>query len=187
MDGVPEVRAKVARVAKQWSQYANITFLFGDDPNAEIRISFKDSGSWSALGTDALVEEMFPKNEQTMNFGWLTRASADHDYGVVLHEFGHALGLIHEHQSPGGRIRWNRLAVIRDLSGPPNFWDEQTIQFNVFDRYNTTQTQFTTFDPKSIMLYSFPRNWTLDGQELAENTILSRQDKEFIKARYPRI
>ena len=50
-----------------------------------------------------------------MNYGWLTPESAqDEVRRVVLHEFGHALGLIHEHQNPkGGGIEWNRDAVQR--------------------------------------------------------------------------
>jgi hypothetical protein len=187
LDGDPSVQKKVAEYARQWSEYASIRFEFGNDPNAEIRISFKQAGSWSALGTDALVEEYFPKGEPTMNYGWLTPESTDEDYSrVVLHEFGHALGMIHEHQSPGATIRWNRQAVIDDLSGPPNNWDLATIQFNVFDRYSATQTQFTEFDPKSIMLYSFPRHWTEDGLEFRENNRLSENDTKFIKERYPR-
>jgi hypothetical protein len=93
------VQEKVEHYASQRSQYANIRFeFFADDPDAEIRISFQQSGSWSAVGTDALVEEYFPKTEPTMNFGWLKPGLAEEEYlGVVLHEFGHALGMIHEH------------------------------------------------------------------------------------------
>jgi hypothetical protein len=187
LDGVSEVQEKVAHYANQWSKYANITFAFDNDPDAEIRISFQESGSWSALGTDALVEEFFPGDDPTMNYGWLTPDSTDEEYArVVLHEFGHALSLIHEHQTPAGGIRWNRPAVIRDLSGPPNFWDEERIEFNVFKRYEAGQTQFTEFDPQSIMLYSFPSHWTLDQQEFPENSALSESDKAFVADRYPR-
>lgn len=187
LDGVSEVQEKVAHYANQWSEYANITFAFDNDPDAEIRISFQESGSWSALGTDALVEEFFPGDDPTMNYGWLTPDSTDEEYArVVLHEFGHALSLIHEHQTPAGGIRWNRPAVIRDLSGPPNFWDEERIEFNVFKRYEAGQTQFTEFDPQSIMLYSFPSHWTLDQQEFPENSALSESDKAFAADRYPR-
>jgi hypothetical protein len=186
LDGVPQVQAKVAHYAKQWCRYANIVFDFGGDPDAEIRISFKRYGSWSALGTDALVKQYLAKSELTMNFGWLTPDSTEEEYSsVVLHEFGHALGMIHEHQSPASGIQWNKPAVTADLSGPPNYWDEETIQFNVFDRYSAMQTQFTQFDPKSIMLYAFPSYWTLDSLEFTWNTTLSRTDKEFIKTRYP--
>jgi hypothetical protein len=45
------------------------------------------------------------------------------DDAACVHEFGHALGLIHEHQNPNRAIQWNRDAVINDLQGPPNNWD----------------------------------------------------------------
>jgi hypothetical protein len=187
LGGEPEVHRNVERYARQWSDHANIAFAFGDDPDAEIRIAFMPGdGSWSALGTDALVGEWFRPSEPTMNYGWLTPDSTEEEIArVVLHEFGHALGMIHEHQSPAAGIRWNREAVIRDLSGPPNNWDPETIEHNVFGRYASDQTQFTAFDPASIMLYSFPTHWTVDGQELRENDRLSASDIAFIAASYP--
>jgi hypothetical protein len=123
-----------------------------------------------------------------MNYGWLTPDSTNEEYSrVVLHEFGHALGLVHEHQTPAGGIRWNRDAVIRDLSGPPNRWDIPTIEHNVLNRYSEPEvTQYTQFDPKSIMLYAFPSHWTLDNMTFPSNTVLSDTDKSFIAGQYPR-
>jgi Matrixin len=193
LDGIPAVQTKVEYYAQQWSKYANITFTFGTDSNAEIRISFGDRGlyidesSWSAIGTDALVEEYFPYDEPTMNYGWLAPNSSDADYSsVVLHEFGHALGMIHEHQSPASPIQWNEPIVIAAHAGKPNEWDEQTVRFNIFERYERSRTQFTRFDPHSIMLYSFPKEWTKNGLEFPVNYTLSQADKDFIKACYPR-
>jgi len=116
-----------------------------------------------------------------MNFGWL-------DEGVVLHEFGHAIGLAHEHQNPDKGIQWNEEAVIRDLSGPPNNWDVATIQHNVLRKYSHDQVNGTEFDAKSIMLYSFPAEWTLDGFHTEPNDVISDIDKEFARGEkmYPR-
>lgn len=187
LEGLPEVQQKVAFYAVQWSRYANITFIFDNNPGAEIRIAFQPGGSWSALGTQALVEKHFLPEKPTMNFGWLTPSTSDLEYSsVVLHEFGHALGMIHEHQNPAGGIQWNREAVINDLSGPPNYWDCKTIQHNVFDHYDETQTQFTHFDPKSIMLYPLPDTWTLNGLAFSRNYTLSATDQAFIQQLYPR-
>jgi Matrixin len=186
LDGVPEVQRKVEQYAHRWSEHANIRLAFGSDPDAEIRISFEQQGSWSALGTDALVEEFFPKDQPTMNYGWLTPESEEAEYSrVVLHEFGHALGLIHEHQNPADGIQWNREVVYRALGGPPNSWDRATADHNVLNKYSRTITQFTEFDPRSIMLYSFPKEWTLDGREFGLNSVLSDTDKAFVRARYP--
>ena len=52
-----------------------------------------DPGSWSAVGTDALIERYFPPYQPTMNFGWLKDDTDDQEYErVVVHEFGHVLG-----------------------------------------------------------------------------------------------
>ena len=82
-----------------------------------------------------------------MNLGFI-------DQGTVLHEFGHALGLIHEHQSPAsGGFDWDREEVIKSLSGPPNNWDLATIEHNMFGKYDSSQLSMTKYDSKSIMHY----------------------------------
>jgi hypothetical protein len=187
LDGDPAVHAKVAAVAKEWMKYSNVAFEFGNDPDAEIRISFLQEGYWSALGTDALVTSYFPKNEPTMNFGGFTADTPDEEYQrVVLHEFGHALGCIHEHQNPAGGIQWNKDVVYRDLGGEPNNWDKATVDSNMFEAYAEDQTNFTDFDRDSIMLYSFPASWTLNGVSFPTNRRLSDTDKKFIAAQYPK-
>ena len=129
--------------ANMWSKYADIKFektklIFQSD----IRVGFDSSdGAWSYIGTDCSDER------KTMNLGFI-------DQGTVLHEFGHALGLIHEHQSPAsGGFEWNEEEVIKSLSGPPNYWDEETIYHNMFDTYNEDQLNMTEYDSTSIMHY----------------------------------
>jgi hypothetical protein len=92
------------------------------------------------------------------------------------------IGLSHEHQSPHGGVVWNEEAVIRDLSGPPNFWDEATIRHNVLEKYSADQVHGTDFDPDSIMLYAFPDTWTQNMGATQENETLSNLDELFIKS-----
>lgn len=106
------------------------------------------------------------------NLGW-------QDEGVVLHEFGHALGLMHEHQNPDGGIQWNKPAVYADLKGSPNFWDEATIDHDMFDTYAKDQINGTSLDKKSIMLYAIPMSWTTNGFGSQPNEKLSETDKNF--------
>jgi len=187
LDGDPKVHEKVASFAKQWMQYANITLDFVSGKAGDVRISFKEPGYWSALGTDALVEQYFPKTGPTMNFENFTTATPDAEYSrVVLHEFGHALGCIHEHSSPSGGIQWNKEVVYRELGGPPNNWSKAQVDHNVFSVYSAEVTQFTAFDSKSIMLYSFPKRWTTNGMEFTTNRELSETDKTYIASRYPK-
>jgi len=182
LSGVHEKGDFVIRVANEWLEYANLKFEFSENPDAHIRIGFNaNDGSWSAVGTDCLEENYFPKNERTMNFGWL-------DEGVVLHEFGHAIGLGHEHQNPEGGIQWNEPVVIEALKGPPNFWSEQVTRHNVINKYSFNHVVGTDFDQDSIMLYFFPAEWTLNNFSTHENEQLSKQDKVFIASEkaYPR-
>jgi hypothetical protein len=170
LGGTQQQHDMVRRYAPQWAQYANLNFDFGNAVDAEIRIAFEDDGAWSYIGTDAKGIHV---SQPTMNFGWL-------DEAVVLHEFGHAIGLGHEHQNPDGGIKWNEPVVIRDLSGPPNRWDIATIRHNVLNKYSHDQINGTDFDPKSIMLYSFPVEWTLDGFHSEPNLKLSDTDEAFV-------
>ena len=171
MGGTSDQQQTVRDIAPQWTQHANLVFEFTDDPRAEIRVTFNpDDGAWSYVGTD---NTQIPLHAATLNLGW-------QDQGVILHEFGHMIGLSHEHQNPEGGIEWNEAAVIADLSGPPNFWDEPTIRRNVLDKYRADQLHGTNFDPHSVMLYAFPDSWTTNMGATTSNDDLSAQDRAFI-------
>ena len=188
LDGSARMQAKVRRVAVQWQRHANVKIRFVKDAEAEVRISFyADEGSWSAVGRDALNERYFPKHQPTMNFGWV-RDDSDpvEDRAVILHEFGHALGCLHEHQSPTFDRRWNKAEVLRYFQGPPNFWNADDIQSNVLRKYSPRGVKATKFDPASIMLYAFDAVLFSDGGgPTNENTALSALDKAMIGAMYP--
>ena len=121
-----------------------------------------------------------------MNFGWLQDDTEDQEYNrVVLHEFGHALGCIHEHQNPEGGIQWNEEAVYKFFGGPPNNWSRQETYENVIMKYSMDQLNASKFDPKSIMLYAFPAALLRGGVATQENDQLSLNDKRFIGKMYP--
>lgn len=173
VDGNDNQQQMVRDIAPIWTQHANLNFEFTNHPRAEIRVTFDSTdGAWSYVGTDNLN---IPIHAATLNLGW-------QDQSVILHEFGHMIALSHEHQNPDGGIEWNEDAVIRDLSGPPNFWDEETIRHNVLDKYSADQVMGTDFDQDSIMLYAFPDEWTRNMGATHENHDLSKLDKDFVKS-----
>ena len=184
LDGSASVQQRVEDHAKRWCDHANVTIEFGTDPDAEIRISFAQEGSWSYIGTVALAID---PAEPTMNFGWLEENTPDAEYErVVVHEFGHALFCIHEHQNPSTNIPWDKDAVYAYYMGPPNNWTKDQVDQNLFARYSTDITQFSQFDPKSIMLYPIPNEFTIGDFEVGFNTTLSDTDKSFIATVYPK-
>ena len=186
LGGTPALQERVKSVAKEWTKLANVTFNFVKTAPSDIRIAFMEGkGSWSYLGN---MCRRIDEPEPTMNYGWLKDGSPEAELRrVVLHEFGHALGMIHEHQNPkNGGIDWNRAAVRRDLSGPPNNWDDATIENNMFAKYAPGALAATDVDPKSIMMYPIPKAWTNDGTSADLNSELSDKDKQFIATNYPK-
>lgn len=188
LDGSKTQRRKVEAKARLWEKHANIRIDFGDDPEAEVRISFRaDPGSWSALGQECLVRAYFPAHQPTMNFGWLEDGTDAGEYErVVVHEFGHALGCIHEHQSPSVKLKWKKSAVYEAFSGPPNYWSKEDIDRNVLEKYSPEGLSFTRFDAQSIMLYRFDGSLFTDGKGTPQNSKLSATDKQMIARMYPR-
>lgn len=166
----------VKSVAAEWAQSANVKFTFPETGPYDVRISFNSSGgAWSYVGIDC---KNIAQSSPTMNLGWYAR-------DAYLHEFGHTLGLLHEHQNPTSPIKWNEAAVIKDLSGPPNNWTEAMIRFNVLNPYPLPNVITTALDKASIMMYPIPLSWTLDGFSSPGGQVLSSVDKIFINARYP--
>lgn len=185
LHGTITQKRRVEEIAHKVEEFANIKFRFTNNPKAEIRITFTEGiGSWSYIGTDCL----YIKEGPTVNFGWLYDDSDEREYtSLVYHELagGHATGFGHELSSPGSTVRWNREAVIRDLSGPPNNWTIEDIENNVFFKYDQSVAQYSDFDPYSIMTYHIPDHWVLGGVGTPWNYELSDTDKKYLRKFYP--
>lgn len=144
--------------------------------DAEIRITFSPTGSFSMVGSQAAA---LPKSQETMNFAWF-------DVATVLHEFGHALGLIHEHQNgidDSNTIKWNKpllYSYTKDTQG----WSKQKTNKQIVMKYDKNQLNGSLFDPKSIMLYFFPPKLTTDHKGTPQNLVLSPTDKKVIRDMY---
>jgi hypothetical protein len=206
--GEPWKHAWVEKViTEKFQPHSNIKFSFNPSGKKTIRISFDEKqGAYSAVGTDALNRS---ESEPTMNLGWLdppgTKTSAgsftfkgqtytvppgqprnnNENGATVQHEFGHAIGMIHEHQNPRGKaIDWDIEKVYAKFSGPPNSWDKETINRNILKKYNESQINGSSFDPQSIMLYFFPGSLTKDGQGTSANPQLSQLDKMWLASAY---
>jgi len=185
MGGTSSIRTRALNYASIWSHHCSITFQETlDIRKAKIRVGFEPPGSWSYVGTDALNA---PAGEPTVNFGWLTDSLPEREFKrVVLHEFGHVLGLIHEHQSPAIKINWNKTFVYNYFFY--NYrWSKEDVDRNIFHEFETSSSQYSTLDKASIMGYCIPQEFTTDGQSFPQNDELSAMDMQYIGKLYPHL
>lgn len=144
------------------------------DQGGMVRVRLQKGGGSSSLVGKACLTA--PSNEYTITFGWM-------DPGTIIHEFGHALGLLHEHQSPFGGIQWNRPAVYA-WAQQTQGWDKETTDTNILDTYPSNEITGSIFDPKSVMLYFFPASLTLNNQGTTQNLRYSETDLKYLASTY---
>jgi len=198
-------------VRERWQPFINLPLIFmDDDPIFEgdsdemkirlstIRISFNPKGgSNSTLGKQCLLKQN--ENKKTMNFAWF-------EVKTVIHEFGHVLGMLHEHQSPLNPISndsWDEPELYKyyDPGFKANgiFTDtaedmkkrSDLIFTNVFKSTISVDKVEGSYDMNSIMLYTFPKKVFRDGTPFKEtgirlNCILSLRDAGLAAKYYPK-
>lgn len=142
--------------------------------NANVKITFDPSGgSWSTVGTDCLK-----KSGTTLNIGWL-------DKSVIIHEFLHTMGLIHEHQNPYGKpIQWNAKNVIEDARKSQG-WDKCKTAANILCKYSKNLINGSEYDPSSIMKYYFKDDWVKNQKGSLPNYTMSYIDIQWLYDTYP--
>lgn len=98
----------------------------------------------------------------------------------ILHEFGHALGMMHEHTHPDCKANWN-YRVLQAKTG----WSMQRVHNN-YRKLNYGEATLSQYDPESIMHYPInPGDTQSMVTRLPLNTVLSEGDKRFLMAIYP--
>jgi len=199
--GDPELHKKIADVVSRWSEHANIRFDFGYDDktghyrklnaadDVHIRVGFSYPGYWSLVGTDSTDPDIISYSETSLNLSGFDQELPTGWDGTVLHEFGHALGFHHEHQSPAiedCEFNWDFLYDY--LGGPPNNWPKWKVDHNL-RKLPGGGLKFSPHDKESIMHYSFPElMFTSKAQSpcyTQRNNVLSAADKQMAGKAYP--
>jgi len=193
-------------------QKGNITITFGDY-NCD---GCSPIAAWSHIGSNS--NDVYPSmnlgfidppygsfkyngitynvpNSEARNYCGSSQSSCDPKWipgATVIHEFCHALGMMHEHQNNlegSNPIHLNKNAVI-------NYYNqigmgEAGAIVNVLDTYECTGSNCayagTVFDPESIMMYALPDDWIAEGFEnpTYPNFKLSSDDSHWLEQVYP--
>jgi hypothetical protein len=156
-----EIIKNVLATAGMWTQSGKVDLSFQLTNNwndAHIRFRFgtqetlAGTDGYSAVGKVSLTDKskasiVLDENSYTFN-------------ASLLHEFGHAIGLAHEHQHPKSGYHWESAdKIAKDLG-----WDKNKNWKDMVESFITTSGHdklegITKFDPKSIMSYSIPSSW----------------------------
>lgn len=174
---------KVIQYAAIWLQYANLHFEYvRKEENADVKIGFNMDNrwlSWSTIGTDC---KLIPQDEVSLNFVDLDEEENEEIIqGEVLRNFGHVLGLGFEHRSPASTITFNTKALNYYI----NMYalTKEDVINDILPIYNTEQTNYTEFDPNSIMILDVPTSIQDPKRSpaLDFNYTLSENDITFVR------
>lgn len=172
----------VKNITNKWLAHVNLKFELISGAVGDIRIKIEPNqtiGSYSFLGTDALT---CPPDEPTMKIG--TALEDDVFETTVLHEFGHALGLHHEHQHPDADIPWD-LEKVYAWYKEEFDWERDLVDSQVLPLPRSTYYTYGDYDPLSVMHYDIDSKLTLNNWSHPGNFKPSEKDKETIRKIYP--
>ena len=131
-----------------------------------------------------------------MNFGGFDELTLEgladpRRLGTIRHEFGHALALDHEHQSPKSTceadIDWDYIYDL--MAQPPEPWDKAKVDNNMRVVWDADMFA-TAYDPLSVMKYYFDEKFFKNGKNskcytAGEVNELSAVDRQTIAFMYP--
>lgn len=190
LDGPAEYRERVQVHVRAWEEGTGVRLHWVQFGSADVRITFRGAGRfYSLIGTDGDSPGL-GSDGHTMCLGFprgwqLGTEPVEREIRrLILHEFGHALGLVHEHSSPEAGSFFRDPALVYDYYRRTQGWDRATVDQNVLAHYTSDQIgPRTAFDPASIMLYWFPPEITT--RPTSVNYDLSPGDRAVAAALYP--
>lgn len=215
----PVVVQLIRSVASEWLESNNnLSFDFGAAPTwhnclnpkigfPQIRVGFSERGFWSYVGSDS--ERYGGERAPSMNLDSFNRIYSESKYSIqevvekadaydkatIRHEFGHAIGLLHEHQNPNlncrTQIKWEGPGNVYEiLGGDPNYWTKEQVERN-FAIVELTDPDYVAgdADSESIMKYSLSKTYLKDPESKCAGGInyeISRKDRQVVSKLFPK-
>lgn len=200
-DAEKDLRNEIMTEARKWTgpNGANLEFVETEDvASAHIRIRVETDFNDSALGRQARHRKF--SGTHTMRLGYLSnsRTNRRQRKRIIQHEFGHVLGLRHEHQHPDSGLTWRTNEIVADHLGKNwgkcNTKDVTPAQLeklceesvrSFYLSHSISGHKLAEYDPDSVMLYTFPASFNDEGVEVSRLNLISPKDLDFAKRLYP--
>jgi hypothetical protein len=199
-DADGETRKEILNEARKWigPNGADLEFVETSDvKSAHIRILLNSVHNTSSVGRQALKKS---KDTYTMRLGYLSKDNTQRHVrkSVIQHEFGHAIGLRHEHQHPNSGLTWKIDALVEKNLGVdwgncnvPNVSTAKLRRLctktvkQFYEAHSVSFHKLSEFDPTSVMLYAFSAETNEEGISVNKMNLISSKDKAFAKMLYP--
>lgn len=101
---------------------------------------------------------------------------------LIIHEFAHALGMLHEMQNPNVDLQWIIPALeMKYSSGNINIYSQ------IINPVNTRQIKALPFDQSSVMIYPLPANTNVQNVEMKPADEFTDYDKKWLEMTYGKV
>ncbi len=178
---------KLVYYANKWGEKSGVKFhahAGGNWQDADVRVNRGSGGYYCYLGTD---NARIPRNQHNMNLERFAVSTPDREWErVVPPEFGHYLGMPHEHMRPEIVDLLDPAKTIA-VFGREQGWSPQQIRQQILTPINpATLVDMTEADLDSIMTYSFSGACTKSGRPIMGGSKINANDFILIGRLYPR-
>lgn len=98
--------------------------------------------------------------------------------GLVLHEFGHALGMQHEMKNPNIKLTWIESVLVQSYGGA------EFVKSQITSTVNPSTVNALAFDKNSVMIYNLPANTNKEGVDMRPSNVYTDIDKQWLIMTY---
>jgi len=186
MNGNAQAEKEVMAVFEEVISLTNLRIQKSNCKRDSIRISFRHAGYSSYIGRDLLLIDVGTPTMVLENLD-LALPLSPLNKGRVVHEFMHALGVMHEHQHPDAgcenEILWS---VIQEQWK----WTDKQMETNFRQIVRTDAIHTTPYDKDSLMHYQLDARFLRSGERSschssALRTAMSEGDRKLLEETYP--